>query len=408
MGLLTDGGGGWQYVSSVPSVPPPSGPLPKPNARDDFLAAIGLIPAESASQVRSLFGVGGGVSYYGSAPTPQLRRLVRNTAPALQRMRAGLPREFANPPILSAAQPTPEVAGYRQIARVLAAESDLALREGRPAVALQSGLDAVRLGGMVQRHGPLLHGLMGVATGTIGLRSIENAVESVDGETAIHAARELWKRDAEAPGYAEVLVTERDSGLYMLAALCRLSGRPEVLRALVGGSLTPGPPRTPSELGAMFQLAVTPKREILENYRRYMNAEIDRAGKPLYAQGPPPTRPSDLLNSNMLPELQNAGFPWAREQALRRVLATRLALRAYRLREGRLPPSLAKLVPEYLPVVPQDPFAPAPLIYREVNRKPLVYSRGPDGDDDGGRNLASQITINSDGDLASTRRPVNR
>ena len=47
--------------------------------------------------------------------------------------------------------------------------------------------------------------------------------------------------------------------------------------------------------------------------------------------------------------------------------------------------NLADLVPRFLAAVPTDPFNGAPLRYKRSEQGFIVYSIGPDGHDDGGR-----------------------
>ena len=66
-----------------------------------------------------------------------------------------------------------------------------------------------------------------------------------------------------------------------------------------------------------------------------------------------------------------------------------LALRLHQAgHNGELPEQLDELVPAWLPAVPRDPFArtDAPLRYRKDGTEWTVYSAGPNGKDDGGRN----------------------
>ena len=395
----------WQYVSYVPHVPPPSRAMPVPNARDDFIAATYLLPAGSEAQIRSLYGNSAGSGARFPISTPELRQIVRAAQPALKRVRVGLDRDFECPPILSFSQPFPELAQYRQLARLLAAESELALREGRTRDALRSGLDAMKMGEMVQRGGPLIHGLVGVAIGAIGLRSVEHAIDHADADTCVCTLRELSELDVHAFTAADALTGERDSGMLGLSEILRKSYPPAFLQSISGGVTGGGAPPV-ADPSMMLLFVTTPKRKILENYRRNVEAEIARARQPYYAAGTPPTPPTDPLNALLAPAYGAARFAWARQQAVRRSLLTRLAVRAYTLREGHLPPSLSTLVPKYLPAAPSDPFAPAPLVYRVVKGKPVIYSRGPDGDDDGGRDLGARIEVNSDGDLGSTLPPA--
>ena len=67
-----------------------------------------------------------------------------------------------------------------------------------------------------------------------------------------------------------------------------------------------------------------------------------------------------------------------------RMLILKLSLRAFELDTGRLPASLAELVPKYLPSVPADPYASERIKYRPNGSSYKLYCNGPDGDDDGG------------------------
>jgi hypothetical protein len=62
-----------------------------------------------------------------------------------------------------------------------------------------------------------------------------------------------------------------------------------------------------------------------------------------------------------------------------------LALAAYRAEHGGHPEDLAKLVPKYLKAIPEDPFAEKPLRYRREGSGYVLYSVGPNGQDDDGR-----------------------
>lgn len=66
----------------------------------------------------------------------------------------------------------------------------------------------------------------------------------------------------------------------------------------------------------------------------------------------------------------------------------RVALAILRWRaahDGKLPESLAELVPDTLPAIPADPFDEQPLRYRRLPQGFTVYSVGPDFTDNGGK-----------------------
>jgi hypothetical protein len=62
-----------------------------------------------------------------------------------------------------------------------------------------------------------------------------------------------------------------------------------------------------------------------------------------------------------------------------------LALELYHRQHGKWPASLDEMSPQMLPKVPIDPINGKPLHYKIVNDRPLVYSVGVDGDEDGAR-----------------------
>jgi hypothetical protein len=64
---------------------------------------------------------------------------------------------------------------------------------------------------------------------------------------------------------------------------------------------------------------------------------------------------------------------------------TAIAVQRYRLANGRLPERLEDLTPMFLDRVPTDLFDGRPLRLQRLNPGFVVYSVGPDGTDDGGR-----------------------
>jgi len=69
----------------------------------------------------------------------------------------------------------------------------------------------------------------------------------------------------------------------------------------------------------------------------------------------------------------------------RDAVLTAIALELHHRRHNAWPATLDELAPGLLPAVPLDRFTGRPLCYRIIDGRPLVYSCGIDGDDDGGR-----------------------
>jgi hypothetical protein len=74
-----------------------------------------------------------------------------------------------------------------------------------------------------------------------------------------------------------------------------------------------------------------------------------------------------------------------RYHAMLRCTLVALAAERYWLRHGAWPQTTAKLVPEFLPDLPLDPFDGQPLRYKRLPDGVVIYSVGADGIDDGGR-----------------------
>ena len=87
---------------------------------------------------------------------------------------------------------------------------------------------------------------------------------------------------------------------------------------------------------------------------------------------------------------------YTQHEARANLLIADLAVRIYRTEHGRLPETLSVLVPDYVTTVPDDPLGDGPLVYRVTNDGYLLYSFGPDRDNDDGRPMADHY---SEGDF---------
>jgi hypothetical protein len=75
----------------------------------------------------------------------------------------------------------------------------------------------------------------------------------------------------------------------------------------------------------------------------------------------------------------------ARRVAMLRMTQTAIAIERYRLANGgALPETLELLAPEFLPSILHDPFDGQPLRYRQLDKGYIVYSLGPDKEDNEG------------------------
>jgi hypothetical protein len=92
-----------------------------------------------------------------------------------------------------------------------------------------------------------------------------------------------------------------------------------------------------------------------------------------------------IVTSLLAPALSSCIRQTVKSQALHRAAAVAVAATRYRIENGSLPKSLDDLVPTFLVVEPADPFAVGGVLRLEqTDDALLIYSIGPDGEDDGG------------------------
>jgi hypothetical protein len=150
---------------------------------------------------------------------------------------------------------------------------------------------------------------------------------------------------------------------------------------------------------------------------RFYAAQQAEAAKPFWARETV-APPANILLKTLRNPFDVAALLYATSDARLGVDLAAVAAQAYFGEHGLYPADLDALVPNYLPEVPRDPFADAPLLsdFREpvsrahpaAQREPegakvlVIYSVGPDGDDDGGRDIGRGVEADSDGDIALT------
>jgi hypothetical protein len=97
-----------------------------------------------------------------------------------------------------------------------------------------------------------------------------------------------------------------------------------------------------------------------------------------------PAAGSESLAWSLMPNLPRLGDAFEASQAQLRCMIAMLAVERYRLEKRRVPATLDELVPRFLAAVSLDPFDGKPLHYCVTDEGVIVYSVGPDGQDNGG------------------------
>lgn len=150
------------------------------------------------------------------------------------------------------------------------------------------------------------------------------------------------------------------------------------------------------EVKATSYLGIVPRSIVMNSLSNYMDKQIALTKMPYSFGNEEIPCPKVPLVDLVAPATQFARFKYATVQTGDTLLRTALAVRVYRERTGKSPANLADLVAaKLLDHIPDDPFASpgTPLRYKlQPNGKPLIYSVGPDGIDNGGQGIVGKTT----------------
>ncbi len=192
---------------------------------------------------------------------------------------------------------------------------------------------------------------------------------------------ELWREEQEL-SLTQAFVSERAAGHYFFAETSPEDLR-RTLHDLMGESalevLADPNARAREALhyydlieGAIRVSRMGPRQRLTEAKRWAQDVERERHTFQYQI--------SDML----LPALRRAVQEEVKGNARLRTARAALAVEEWRLGHGSWPDSLEQLVPELLDAVPEDPFSDGKLRYERQEEGVVVYSVGPDGEDDAG------------------------
>lgn len=392
---------------------PPAVKMPDPNAWEIYEQAFALedqIEARLAQELPA--GASTVIDMSEQSLEPEtLAMLVQAYRPVFSALDSAIAGEAQAPPIrgqdgVEAA--FPQFAMFRQAARMFVGRSVYHLRQDDAISAALDAIAAMHIGADVGTNRTLIAGLVQNACTAIGEARLREAIPHLNAQEARIAANALRRAMAEQASYAEMVEGEAIFGrTYFIETTVKLLDvDPEKLQAIAEQTNQP-------ELAAQGMTAEGTWQALEQFYAR----AIEEAGKPLWARREIPV-PDNPLVANMVEPLTRTGSKVALLEAQLRVDLTALAAQAYWAEHGAYPTDLSALVPQYLAEIPRDPFADSPLLgawsqpvtraHPAAEAKPaqaaelMIYSVGPDGDDDGGVDIGPGAGEQPDGDVAVT------
>jgi hypothetical protein len=268
----------------------------------------------------------------------------------------------------------PSYSKFRGLARALRVESHVYAERGEFDKAVSSAVNIIDFGYAIPRGGALIASLVGNAITAMGISELGNLLPHLDANTSRVASFRLGKIYANRFPYYKTLQEDKTYGQDLLTdALKRTDWRKQIADS--------------GELSVMqaARLLLMSKEELMEDYSRLMDAQIDNGHLPYSTMHPVPGFKESPV---AIFAFAVPSYRWihARADTQCLLMMAMLALRAYKMNQGNYPSSLRTLVPHYLRKVPIDPFdGLTPLRYRLEGEKYFLWSIGPDGINNNGR-----------------------
>jgi hypothetical protein len=333
---------------------------------------------------------------------PFVDRVLKDNAEALALMEQGMAApHFQTVEAKTRTANIPHVYSYLSIANLVVVRGLAAAKRGDYEAALADGLELVRFGHRIEGDkGCLIEYLVGVTVTTMGASCLRDVLAG--GELAParlrHYASELAKYPPDAQGFADAFRNEYVGQMEIVGGIACGDYSPATLSPF-GGS-TGGDGSGEQFLWAAFRAVSFKPNATRRDLAQAARLRIENVPKPFkeFAPEDPTLRDFRLareaFSGNFLGRACSRillATAWgALQQKCRAsfdIGATRilLALKAYKLEKGRLPATLAELVPEYLDSVPLDDYDGKPMRYNVAKR--VVYSVGKNLKDDGGNGI---------------------
>ena len=301
--------------------------------------------------------------------------------------------EFGNYAILSGAATNasavlPDLADVREIARNLAYKAAWEAEQGNTDEALKWVAANMRLANDLTGDPLLITGLVRVAVASIAIDSLERILH--DRELPENVPEELY---AELAG----LCDRKNAARFVDGERCFVASHaanPRVGYFARVFYYSPGR----ADINEITSTLANALEE--EDYARRceLMAHLEAYKAPSPSQQSPLTMkkrgarglfggftaPWNMMAKMTAPALVSAGEAFERHIAAAHLARIALAIKAFHRDTGTYPDSLSRLVPEFLGTLPPDPFSGNDFIYRADETGFLLYSVGPDLNDDGG------------------------
>jgi hypothetical protein len=288
----------------------------------------------------------------------------------------------------------PETQSMRTAARLLVLAARREAADGNAANALRDVARIQRIGRHAASEPILISNLVGIAIDTMALETLAQVLPTLrKSDLATLDAPELRDLITAPPAFASHLYGEEAFGLSIFADLADDERGVTNLVYLLGN----GQPQSSSlhipPLSLLYRVFFLPAdlvgyRSIMTQYQAAasrtepypdLTKRIDAIETQTRDRSP------GVLSSMIVPALGAVFKAQTRSIANHRAATALVAATKQRLETGAVPETFDELAAQLVPPASRDPFtADQPLVMQRTDHALLVYSIGPDGEDDGG------------------------
>lgn len=295
------------------------------------------------------------------------------------------------------------MARFRHLARLLCLAASAAHDAGRDDEAVQYLLDTLAAGDVLKRSPHLIGQLVGIAVDALAAGAVEAIAPRLqvgDGAGAVGPSQvtELVRILADGEKSRQAFVFGMLAERAMAFDTCERF-RDGLIRMDDNGLIKTGG-KWSRVIWVMDPMFMLDEAHLIRFHTQTVRAAKEQTFHATMAKWPDTEADqiegrlihARLLSAILIPSIGKMPDVVHRAAVMRKMAAVRLAMRVYELDHGRLPESLGELVPGYLPRLPEDTFSATlePLRYLPDADRPLLYSVGPNGQDDKGMFATTQ------------------
>lgn len=315
--------------------------------------------------------------------------------PALDMLQQALDKPFMFPPQRSSKDPFfPQLAEFRELARVNAGAADYYAVSGQPGKAMEMRLNGMEMAVSIPRGGVMIHDLVSIACEAISVSRVEPLLPQLSAAELKRAAEHIDRIAKKRVPYGDIILEEGYCSTSLLQEQLKKIGMSRAGLSEANDAIGVDYSDPKMTVGEKAR-SVTAVLKFLAKSKRAMLAQNLEWYKALAreADGPYIGKSRIAVPDNIFAEMTGPLFVQARSKhaamgAALAVLQVEVALYRYKATHGTFPAALKDLSPQFLPSLPDDPCgggAGTPLQYRLQSESAFsLYSLGTDLVDNGG------------------------